>query len=396
MKDPQNANGSTVRRVPTPQSESLPLVTPIFPSVVYTTSGPDELDRHYEGVEKGYTYAREGHPNADVLAWQINRLEGAKHGHVTGSGMGALSAVFLALLSAGGHVVSGNLLYGRSEKLLSSELPKFGVDVSLVNPCNTEEVQAAIRAGTKLVHLETISNPTLRIPDIANISSLAREAGILLVVDNTFATPGSFRPLEAGADIVVESVTKMLGGHSDVTLGYVGSMAEELIDRVRETATTHGFAPSPFDCWLAERGINTFELRFEKASQNAASLAALLAKQSGIRRVVYPGHPGHPDFAAAETLFKRGFGNLLSFAFEGGREAVSRFVARAPSIPFAPTLGDICTTISHPPTSSHRALTEEEREKLGITSGFIRVSVGIEKFSYIEEQFLLGLQNDVA
>ena len=368
-----------VRRTPWPESGSRPVATPIQPSVVYAAESPDALDAQYEGRAPGYAYAREGHPNADVLAAKIDGMEGAEGGLVTGSGMAAVTAALLGCLRAGDHVVGGDQLYGRSMRMLSEELPRLGIATSLADPTDAAAVAAALRPATRMILIETVSNPTLRVADLDGIAALARERGVLLAVDNTFTTPRALRPFAHGADIVIHSVTKLLAGHSDATLGYVAARDPELRRRICDTAVTLGLTPSPFDCWLAERGLYSFDLRYDRAEENAARLAAALDGLPGVLRVLYPTRPDHPDHARAAALLGRRGGNMVSFEIAGGRAAANRLVRAAGEIPFAPTLGDIGTTLSHPASSSHRGLTPERRAELGLSEGVFRVSVGVEE-----------------
>lgn len=375
-----------VRRTPWPDSASRPVGTPIQPSVVYASESPDALDAQYEGRAHGYTYAREGHPNADVLAAKIDRLEGAEGGVITGSGMAAVAAVLFGMLRSGDHVVGGNQLYGRSLRLLNEELPRMGVSATLADPTDVGAIEAALRPETRLILIELVSNPTLRVADMKGIAALARDRGILLAVDNTFTTPRAFRPFEHGADIVIHSLTKLLAGHSDATLGYVVARDPDLQQRISVLSVTLGLTASPFDCWLAERGLFTFDLRYDRAEANAKALADRLAGLDGVRRVIYPGRSDHPDHNRAGTLLGERTGNMLSFELDGGREAANAFTRACPNIAFAPTLGDVGTTLSHPASSSHRALTPEARAALGISEGFFRVSVGVEPAELLGEE----------
>jgi cystathionine gamma-synthase len=383
---------SLVRRSPWPPSASRPVVTPLQPSVVYASADPDALDAQYtDGT--GYTYAREGHPNAAVLADKIAWLEGAPNlfagtGTVTGSGMAAVAAAFIGSLKAGDHVLGGDQLYGRTLRLMNEDLPRLGIATSLADPTDIAAMRAAIRPGTRMILVETISNPTLRIPDLEGIAALARETGALLAVDNTFATPRLWQPFAHGADIVIHSVTKLLAGHSDATLGWVAARNGDLAQRIRLAAVTWGLTPSPFDCWLAERGLHSFDLRFDRAQATAARLADSLARAPGIARVIYPTRPDHPDHNRAAGLFAGQGGNMLSLELSGGRAAANAFTRAAPEVAFAPTLGDVGTTLSHPASSSHRALTPAMRESLGISEGFFRISVGIEEPDLLEADLL--------
>ncbi|MFK7868877.1 MAG: PLP-dependent aspartate aminotransferase family protein [Roseobacter sp.] len=384
----KNEKGSLMRPDALPASASRPVVTPLSPSVVYASETPDMLDQQYEGGLHGYTYSREGHPNADVVARRMDRLEHAPHpGMITSSGMAAISAVLLGLCKTGDHVIGGSTLYGRSLRMMNEDLPRLGIATTLADPGDLEAMRAALRPETKLILVEVVSNPTLRVADIPALAALAQESGALLVVDNTFTTPRAFQPFAAGADIVVHSLTKLLAGHSDVMLGYVAARDAEINDRLRVFTVTSGMTGSPFDCWLAERGMLSFELRFDRAQSTARQLAAHLSGLSGVRRVLYPGQADHPDHAAATRLLVDQTCNMVSFEIEGDRAAANAFTRAADGLSFAPTLGDVETTISHPATSSHRALSAAQREQLGMSEGFFRVSVGLEEPDALCEVF---------
>jgi cystathionine gamma-synthase len=375
-----------------PPSASRPVVAPLHPSVVYASASADALDAQYEGRVAGYTYAREGHPNADMLAEKIDWLEGGEGGLITGSGMAAISAMFLGLLSRGDHVLAGDQLYGRSLRMLTRDLPRLGIETSFADAGDADAMAAALRPNTRIILVEAVSNPTLRVADMKGIAALATGSDVLLAVDNTFTTPAMFRPLESGGDIVINSVTKFLAGHSDVTLGYVTARNADHRQAMRDAAVTWGLTPSPFDCWLADRGLHSFDLRFAAAERSAAAIADHLsghiAGGGGIRRVLYPGRVDHPDHDRAQVLFGGRYGNMVTFEIagaknsgsenSGGRDEVNLFIEAAAGIPFAPTLGDIGSTLSHPASSSHRGLGVDERAALGIGEGMFRLSVGIE------------------
>ncbi len=374
-----NTKGSLVRPTPLPDSASRPVVTPLSPSVVYASDTPDMLDAQYDGDLHGYTYSREGHPNADVVAQAIDRMEGAPHmGVLTSSGMGAVSAVLLGLLKAGDHVIGGNQLYGRSLRMMSEDMPRLGIQTSMVDPGDVDAVRAALRPETRMILVEVVSNPTLRVADVLGLSALAKDAGVLLVIDNTFTTPRAFKAFDHGADIVIHSLTKLLSGHSDVMLGYVAARDEAINTRLRVFTVTAGMTPSPFDCWLAERGLLSFDLRYDRAQATAAVLAEHLSTLPGVVRVIYPARHDHPDHTRAEALLKGQYCNMVSFEIDGGRDAANAFARGGEGLSFAPTLGDVGTTISHPASSSHRALTAERRAELGMSEGFFRISVGLE------------------
>ena len=375
----KNEKQNLVRPFGLPESVSKPVVTPLSPSVVYSSQSPDMLDDQYEGALSGYTYAREGHPNADALAKQIDALEGVKGGLVTGSGMAAVTATLLGILKNGDHLVAGDQLYGRSLRLLKEDLPRLGISVSFCDPTNASNICSAFRPNTKMVLLEAVSNPTLRVADIMGLSKVLKTSEILLAVDNTFTTPLAVKPAQLGVDIIIHSVTKLMAGHSDVTLGYVWAGSVDVSKSISDFCVTSGMTPSPFDCWLAERGLLTFRLRYQKAQDNAILLAEAMSEHPNISKILYPLRQDHPDFETAQNLLGNQGCNMVSFELaEKTREAANRLVENLQEIAFAPTLGDIGTTLSHPASSSHRGLSIEERSLLGISEGFFRVSVGIE------------------
>ena len=375
----KNSRSSLMRPDLLPESASHPVVTPLQPTVVYGSDTPDMLDAQYEGGLSGYTYSREGHPNGDVVAARIDRMEGAEQlGIVTSSGMGAVSAILLGLTASGDHVLGGNQLYGRSLRLMAEDLPRLGIETTLADPTDVAAFAAAIQPNTKIILLEAVSNPTLRVADLKGIAALAKEKGILLAIDNTFTTPHALKPYMLGADIVLHSVTKLLAGHSDVMLGYVSAKDPVLLNKMRVFSVTTGMVASPFDCWLAERGMLSFDLRYARAQDTAARLADHLAELPGVQRVLYPGRKDHPEHLRAMDLLGGQGCNMVSFEVAPTRAAANALARAAEGIQFAPTLGDVGTTLSHPASSSHRALTPEGRAALGISEGFFRVSVGLE------------------
>ena len=293
--------------------------------------------------------------------------------------MAAVSAALLGVLEAGDHIIGSDQLYGRSLRLLKEDLPRLGIDTSLVDTMQAECVAAARRPNTKMILIEAVSNPTLRVADLTGIAAWAAEKQVILAVDNTFTTPKAIRPFDFGADIVIHSVTKLLAGHSDVTLGYVAAKDQGLRDKIYTFSVTTGMTASPFDCWLAERGLLTFPLRFDKTQATASALAKMLAQHKAVARVLYPSQASHPDFTRAQTILGQNGCNMVSFELANQtREAAERFTKAADQIAFAPTLGDVGTTLSHPVSSSHRVLSGPEQQKLGISEGFFRVSVGLE------------------
>ena len=374
-----------------PLGQTVPLVMPLYQSSVYTLPDLDALDRVMNAEEPGYIYARDAHPNARRLAELLVEAEGAEWGLVTGSGMAAITALVVATMQHGQRIVASNRLYGRTTQLFSQELGRFGITTEYVDANDLQQVETALAKGARLLFVETMSNPLVRVVDIANLATLAHRHNCLLVVDNTFATPVLTKPLDMGADLVMESLTKMIAGHSDVTLGFVGGNDADMLPALTAAVSIWGLASNPFDCWLAERGLATLELRMHAACQNAARLAEWLAAQPGVTRVVYPGRLDHPDHQLAPEVLRGGFGNMLCFELDGGRDAVNRFMRQAPGIPFSPSLGHCATTLSHPATTSHRYASPAERRRQGITDGLIRLSVGPEDVEAIRHEMKKGL-----
>jgi cystathionine beta-lyase/cystathionine gamma-synthase len=372
--------------------KSTPLVPPLYQSAVYTLPDLDALDAIYNDGAPGFIYARDGHPNARSLGEQVAALHKAQWGVVCGSGMAAISAILVSLLQQGDRVVASNRLYGRTTELFGKELSRYGVKTTFVDANDLGAVKEALTQPAKLLFVETMSNPALRVVDLPGLAELTKQGGCLLAVDNTFATPVLCRPLEQGADLVMESLTKMMGGHSDVTLGALGGFGAETFQQMNQAVSTWGFQANPFDCWLAIRGLPTLALRMRAASANAERLAAWLVKQPGVSRVLYPGLPEHPDHDLARRVLDGAFGNMLCFELAGGREAVNRFMRTATGIPFSPSLGHPTTTLSHPGTTSHRHASPAEKKRQGITDGLVRLSVGVEDLKQIQGEFSRGLK----
>jgi cystathionine gamma-synthase len=369
---------------------TTPLVPPLYQSSVYTLPDLDALDRIMNAEETGFIYARDGHPNARHLASRLAEIEGAEWGLVCSSGMAALSVLLVGCSQKDTHLVASHRLYGRTTQLLEQELARFGVRTTFVDTCDLDAVDQALQTPTRLLLVETLSNPLLRVANLKALAELAHDHHCLLVVDNTFATPVLTRPLDHGADLVMESLTKMITGHSDITLGLVAGR-NDLLPELSQAMSIWGFSANPFDCWLAGRGLDTLSLRMRAASANAAILADWLAGQPGVARVVYPGRENHPDHELAHEVLSGHFGNMLCFDLAGGRDAVNRFMRQAPGIPFSPSLGNTTTTCSHPATTSHRYVSPAERRRQGITDGLIRLSVGVEEVNTIHAELAKGL-----
>ena len=374
-----------------PQQPTEPASPPIYLASVYRCASPSQAEQLLSGELAGYVYSRDGHPNADLLARKCCQLHAAQHGTVCSSGMAALALAAVSFLKNGDHVVVGNQLYGRSLQLFDGELMRFGVECTAVDTCNLDATAAAMRPTTRLVVAETITNPLLRVSDIGGLARATHQRGALLLIDNTLATPVLCRPLGLGADLVVESLTKLMSGHSDVLLGLFCGR-QDAWTRVAAAQSTWGWSTSPFDCWLALRGLGTLALRAERASANAAAAASYLKAHDKIALVEYPGLPNHADHALAARQFAGRFGNMVTFTLRGGLAEAERFIAAARAIPFCPSLGDLSTTLSHPASTSHRSLSVEARDALGIRPATIRLSIGIES----SDAVLAALQEGLA
>ena len=370
LADVSRPAGLSTRAVHAGNPESVPgeaVVTPVYQTSTFFSEP--------EGAGE-VRYTRYGNnPNHAALERKLAALEGAEECLVLGSGMAAVSCALLAVAAAGEHIVAARALYGGTRTLLDRELKRLGLETTyadLTNPGWTD----ALRPNTRVVLAETPTNPLLRILDIGRIAEGAQAHGALLFVDATFATPVNLRPLEHGADLVIHSMTKYLGGHSDVTGGAVAGR-RELVQGVRACAQSLGAALDPHAAWLVERGVKTLAVRMERHNRNGQLVAEWCEQQPGFQRVHYPGLPSHPDHKLAASLLD-GFGGMLGLELRGGAEAADRFVAGLRFASVAPSLGGVETLVSEPRHTSHSALSRGEREALGIQDGFVRFSLGIE------------------
>src|SRR6185436_2125262 len=389
------------RATPPPRSASRPLTPDLHLANVYVFDDLDQVDAVWEGREPGYVYGRFGTPNHTLLEETVASLEGGEAGLVTASGMGALSAYLMGALRPGDHLVAGQDLYGTTLALLREQAARWGIRVTFADTTEAAAVEAALTDATRAIFAEAVSNPLLRLTDLPGLAAISRRRGLALLVDSTFVSPALLRPLEHGATTVHHSATKYLSGHGDVTAGVlVGPRA--VVEAARTQAVRVGLNLGPFDAWLTLRGVRTLALRMERHSANALELARFLATRSEVARVHYPGLSEHPQHALARKLMPDGFGGMLSFELAGGAAAVGRLFgtlsgAATPSgrealIAFAPSFGDVTTTWTYPTRTSHRSLSEDERAKLGIGPGLVRLSVGIEAVEDLKETLDLGLR----
>ncbi|KAJ3299357.1 hypothetical protein HK104_009209 [Borealophlyctis nickersoniae] len=330
------------------------------------------------GIHKGYEYSRSGNPTRNAFETAVAALEGGKFGVAFASGS-TTTATVLNLVSSGGHIVSVNDTYGGTFRYFTKVASNNGVDVTFVDLYDPNNLKAAIKPNTKIVWIETPTNPTLRLVDILAVAEITHaHPGVILVVDNTFMSPYCQRPLELGADIVVHSVTKYINGHSDVVMGVAITNDEELHSRIRFLQNAIGSVPSAFDCFLANRGLKTLHLRMRAHEENATAIAKFLEKSPKVSEVIYPGLPSHKQHELARRQ-QKGFGGMVSFRLRNGDLAASnKFLSSLRIFALAESLGGVESLAELPAVMTHASLTPEAREALGVTDSLIRLSVGVE------------------
>ena len=346
------------------------VMPPIYVTSTYAQSSP--------GVHQGYDYGRSGNPTR--YAWErcIADLENGTRGFAFASGMAATSTA-LELLDAGSHFIAMEEIYGGSFRLFERVRKRSaGHDVSFVDLSQLAKVEAAVRPNTRMIWIETPTNPTLRLVDIAQIAQFARKLGILTVVDNTFATPWIQQPLDLGADIVMHSATKYLNGHSDMIGGILVARDPELAERIGFLQNAVGAICSPFDSFMALRGIKTLALRMRQTSENALQIAQWLHGHKRVARVIYPGLESHPQHELAKRQMRNGFSGMISFLLKGGLEDARKFLERCEIFTLAESLGGVESLIEHPGLMTHASIPAEKRQMLGIDDSLIRLSIGIE------------------
>jgi methionine-gamma-lyase len=362
---------------PEPDPSHGAVSVPIYQSSTFSFRSTAEGAARFSGADPGYKYTRLGNPTTRALEQCVAEMEEGVDGLATASGMAAISTVFLGLLSPGDHVVGTDAVYGPTRLLLERHLERFGIRSSWVASEEIEEVRAAIRPETRMLYIETPANPTLKLTDLRACAAIAREAGALLVVDNTFSSPVLQHPIRLGADVVVHSMTKYLNGHSDVVAGIIVSATQELHARLASMLHSLGGIIDPHQAWLVLRGIKTLSLRVHKAQGNARALASWLSTHPEVAWVSYPGLPTHPQ----HELMKRqmeGPGSMITFGVPGGLEAARRVIEGLKLATLAVSLGGVESLVEHPASMTHAGLSREEREASGITDDLIRLSVGCE------------------
>ncbi|CQH57886.1 cystathionine synthase/lyase (cystathionine gamma-synthase, cystathionine gamma-lyase, cystathionine beta-lyase) [Halobacterium hubeiense] len=357
-----------------PDEETGALMTPIYANSTYEQDAP--------GDHRGYEYSRTGNPTRTDLEANLASLEGGDYGRAFSSGMGAINTV-MNLLESGDHVVAGNDVYGGTHRIFTQVYEEYDLEFDFVDTTDHDEVRAAMGEDTELLWVETPTNPLMNVNDISALADVAHEYDALCAVDNTFATPYLQRPLELGADLVCHSLTKYLGGHSDLVAGALITDDEDLDERLGFYQNSVGATPSPFDCFLVLRGTKSLGVRMDRHCANAQELAEWLDAHDRVEHVFYPGLESHPDHdLAAEQMDD--FGGMLSFELDASLEEASEFVAETEVFTLAESLGGVESLIEQPAAMTHAAIPKEEREEAGLTDPLIRASIGIEHVDDLE------------
>jgi len=351
--------------------------TPIYQSTTFAFDNANEGAELFSHRKDGYVYTRYGNPTLNALEEKIAALEGAEAAQVTASGMSAISTCVLSLVQGGDHIVSARSIYSAAFDLFFRKLLAWGVEVSFVGSTSPDDFARAMKPNTRLVYIETPSNPILNVLDIAAIARMAKKQGCLTVIDNTFATPINTRPLELGVDLVIHSATKYFCGHGDAMGGAIAGSRDLIRSISVETHRDLGGVMSPFNAWLILRGLRTLALRMERHNANAMQIAEFLQNHPKVEKVFYPGLPDHPGHDVARNQM-RGFGGIVGFVVRGGLEAGKYLLDNVRLCTLAVSLGDTRTLITHPASTTHVVVPREKRLEIGIFDGLVRLSVGIE------------------
>lgn len=364
---------------------------PIYQTSTFVFESAEQGAARFAGKEKGYIYTRLGNPTVKALEKSLAGLEEGEDARACSSGMAAINTAVLSVVRKGDHVVSTENLYGGTAKLFSDILPKFGIEFTLVDTSHIENVELAIRKNTKILYIETPSNPTLKLTNIREVAKIAKEHDAVSIVDNTFMSPYFQRPLTLGADVVVHSLTKYLSGHSDVVGGIVISY-QNFIDKMDPVLKNTGGTLGPFEAWLTLRGIKTLHIRMERHNENAMKVAEFLEAHEKIEKVYYPGLKSSDQYDLAKQQMS-GFGGIVSFEVKGGLEAGRKLMNSVRLCTLAVSLGAVETLIEHPASMTHAVVPREERLRTGLTDSLVRLSVGIEDVEDIIEDLQSALEN---
>ncbi len=350
---------------------------PIYQTSTFSFESADEGARCFAGESKGYMYTRIGNPTISALERQIAILEGGFGGVAVSSGMAAVSTIYMAFLKSGDHIVSTDAVYGPSRGIMENYFKKFGVESTYINTANISEIEKAIKPNTKMLYLETPTNPTMEISDLKACVEIAHKHGLIVVVDNTFCSPYLQRPIDFGVDVVFHSMTKFINGHADIVAGIIITKTEELYKIVRPTMVGMGCNMDPHQAYMVLRGVKTLSIRMDRAQENAIKVAEFLEKHPKVEWVKYPGLKSHPQYELAKKQMK-GPGAMISFGLKGGLDAGKVLMDNVKLAMLAVSLGGIETLIQHPASMTHSKMSKDAREKAGITDGLVRFAVGIE------------------
>ncbi|MFC1934958.1 trans-sulfuration enzyme family protein [Chloroflexota bacterium] len=342
------------------------------------------------GKTRGYDYSRTANPTRKILEDTIARLEGGKAGFAFATGMAAETTV-VHLLKAGDHVIAGDDIYGGTYRLFQNVMQDFGLEFTFLRMSSKQAIEKAIKPNTRMLWLETPSNPLLNIVDLEMAVDVAKRHNLLTAIDNTFATPYFLRPIEYGIDLIVHSTTKYLNGHCDVVGGAVVTTTDELTEKIQFLLNAMGTCASPFDCWLVLRGIETLPVRMKRHEENASAIANYLKTHPVVKRVCYPGLDSHPGHEIAKKQMK-GFGGVVSFELKGGIESVNNFLRKIKVFALAESLGGVASLAEHPATMTHASMPKEHRERVGITDELIRLSVGLENIDDLIDDLRQALE----
>lgn len=386
MNSPERPQGMQTRLIHSPHvaNDTSAVSPPIFQTSTFLLGTPEAGAELAEQIAPTTYYTRYGSPNTRQVEVVLAELEGSEAALALGSGMAAITTAILSNIQTGEHIVAQQTHYTATMSLFSQTLPRYGIEVTLVDQRDTAAFARAIRPATRIVYTETPTNPTMDLTDLRETAQIAHEAGAIAITDNTFASSYNQQPLAEGYDLVVHSATKYLNGHADVTAGAImGSRA--LIDKAWEYQRVHGPILHPFEAWLLRRGLQTYGLRMAAHNKNALRVAEFLEQHSAIERVYYPGLASHPQHEMARRQMRNGFGGMLSFEVKGGYEAAYRAIGRTRVCLLAVSLGGVETLITHPASMIHARQSEVERAAAGISEGLIRLSVGVEDVEDILE-----------
>jgi methionine-gamma-lyase len=364
---------------------------PIFQSSTFAFPSAKEGAARFAGESNGFIYSRLGNPTVNALQENVAALENGFGAVATSSGMAAVTTAFMAFLGQKMHVVATDSLYGPSRMVLEAELSRFGVESTFVDSSNPENIKSAMRSNTRLVFVETPTNPTMILTDLQATAEIAHEHDALLVVDNTFASPYLQRPIELGADVVIHSLTKFINGHSDVIGGMIVAANEEHHKRLLKVATLFGGTMDPHQAWLILRGVRTLPLRLERAQQNAMELADFLSRHPKVTWVRYPGLPEHPQYEIAKKQMD-GFGAMICFGVRNGLEGGITVMNSVRLITLAVSLGGVESLIEHPASMTHASVPRKDREEAGILDELVRLSVGCEDIEDLREDLDQALE----